>query len=61
MDKNSIIDIIWDIPFKLVEFARTVRDFMFREITIGNLTLSVWGVVGGVGVLALILYSIIKN
>lgn len=61
MNNNNIINIIWDIPFKLVAFARTARDFMFRELTIGNITISVWGIVGGVGVLALILYSIIKN
>ena len=57
----DLTDILFDIPEKLRGFANTLFDWIFTEITIGDLTLSVWQVIGGVGIVALILFSIIKN
>ena len=58
---NGLPSILWDIPVKLLKLARVIRNFMFYQLNIGDLTISVWMLLGGVGLVALILYSIIKS
>lgn len=57
----DIVDIIFDIPEKLVNLTNTLKNFMFAEVNLGTFSVSVWAIVGGVGLVALLIFSIIRG
>lgn len=60
----SITDIIFDLAERMVSFAQVLREWMFSTITIGGMSVSVWGLLGGGAVLlvgALIVISIVNG
>lgn len=57
----DIIEVILDLPEKLKKLSDTLFTFLFSSITIDGNEYSFWLLLGGVGVVAIILYSIIKN
>lgn len=57
----DIIEVILDLPEKLKNLSDTLFTFLFSSITIGENEYSFWLLLGGIGVVAIILYSIIKN
>lgn len=57
----DIIEVILDLPEKLKTLSDTLFNFLFSSITIDGNEYSFWLLLGGVGLVAIILYSIIKN
>lgn len=55
----NIVDIIWEIPQKLADLAAVLQSFIFEGITIGEYTLSFWGLLGGVLITAFIIAGIV--
>lgn len=55
----NIIDIILQLPDKLSQLTNTLLVFLFEEITIGDITVSLWGLLGGGLIVLLIVLSII--
>lgn len=53
---NFVID-LWGKLCNLVDF---LYNFLFTELNLGFTTISVWALLGGAGLLALIIYSIAK-
>lgn len=57
-------EIFFDIPLKLLDFAKALRDWMFKSIDVFGYEVSIWQLLGGsaVGVLGvIILISIVKD
>lgn len=54
---NNIIDFIWETAEQLLSMAQVLFDFLMQEITILGYQVSMWGLLGGVG---LILIFVIK-
>lgn len=57
----SIIDLVLDLPQKLQELVEVLQTWIFEGISIGGYTVSFWGLLGGVLITALIIYSIIRS
>lgn len=55
----DIIEIIYSIPMKLAGLAQALGEFIFAEITIGTVTVSLWGLLGGIGIAVAIIASIL--
>lgn len=55
----EIIDIIWDLPAKLARLSQTLQTFIFSSITVGDYTVSFWGLLGGVLLVALIIGGLV--
>lgn len=53
---------IFDLFFKLMDLTQKMTEFMFEEISVFGLgiNVSVWQGLGGVGLTALIVYSLAK-
>lgn len=52
---------IYDIFNRVVELADTLGDFLLSTITIADVEVSFLGILGGVGAVALIVFSIAKS
>lgn len=57
----NIIDIIFDLPQQLINLSAVLKDFLFSTVSIGGTEVSFWLILAGVGVVALILFSLIKS
>lgn len=57
----DIIEIIVDLPLKLKELAEVLKAFIFDGVQIGGTTYSIWLLLAGVGIVALIIFSIVRN
>lgn len=58
----AISEIFFDLVEKLLSFARTVRSFLFNPfVEIGTLQLSVWSIIGGVGLTIIIIISVVRR
>lgn len=51
---------LFDLAFRLAELAQKLVDFMFFEISIAGIDVSVWQALGGFGLTTLIVYSIVR-
>ena len=58
-DFNPII-FIWELAQKIIELGKTAYNFLFTEITILDITISVWQLIGGVGLIVVLIAIIIK-
>lgn len=62
MDNFSIIDFIFDLFDMLINFTNAMYNFLFFEINIGDIfKLSVWQLIGGVGMVSLLVAWLIKK
>lgn len=57
----DIIDILFELPTALVQLAKVLQNFLFDTIKIGNTNVSLWLIICGVGIVAVLVYSFIKN
>lgn len=57
----SIMQLLWELPIKLIALLSVMWNFLFTEISIGTLDVSVWGLVGGAGLVALIIVSLVRG
>lgn len=57
----DILDIVFDLPQQLINLTAILKDFLFSTVTINGIEYSFWLIIAGVGVVALILFSIIKS
>ena len=55
----DIIEIVLDLPEKLADLAATLQSWIFDGITIGDYTLSFWGLLGGALITIFIIASIV--
>lgn len=55
----DIIEIVLELPEKLQGLAETLQSWIFDGITIGDYTISFWGLLGGALITILIIASII--
>lgn len=57
----TIIDVLFDLPVKLTELTEVLFDFLFTTVDLFGIEVSFWGILGGIGVALLIVYSIVTN
>lgn len=57
----SIVEIIADLPELLVNMAQILYEFLFLPINFGSVTVSLWAVLSGVGLVVLIIVSIVNG
>lgn len=57
----DIIDVIFDLPEQLNDLGSTLFTFLFQSITINDTEISFWLLLAGFGIVALIIYSIIRS
>ena len=55
---NNIIDFIWDTAEQLLEMAQVLFDFLMQKITILGYDVSLWGLLGGVGLIAIFIIKL---
>ena len=55
---NNIIDFIWNTAEQLLEMAQVLFDFLMQEITILGYQVSLWGLLGGVGLIAIFIIKL---
>lgn len=55
---NNIIDFIWSTAEQLLSMAQTLFDFMMQEITILGYQVSMWGLLGGVGLITIFIIKL---
>lgn len=55
---NNIIDFIWNTAEQLLSMAQTLFDFLMQDITILGYQVSVWGLLGGVGLIAIFIIKL---
>lgn len=53
-------DFIFELPSILTRLSASIRDILGRSIDIGGTEISVLGLIAGVGLLAVVIFSIIK-
>ncbi len=54
---NFVLD-LWD---KISSLCSTLYDFLFYQFSVAGLTVSVWQLLGGAGLIALIVWSIVRG
>lgn len=55
---NNIIEFIWNTAEQLLSMAQVLFDFLMQEITILGYQVSVWGLLGGVGLIAIFIIKL---
>lgn len=50
---SNIIDFIWSTAEQLLSMAQVLFDFLMQEITILGYQVSMWGLLGGVGLIVI--------
>ena len=55
---NNIIDFIWNTAEHLLEMAQVLFDFLMQKITILGYDVSLWGLLGGVGLIAIFIIKL---
>ena len=56
-DKN-IIMFIWETGLKLIDLGKTLGDFLMQNITILGYSVSMWGLLGGVGIVLILIIKL---
>lgn len=57
----SIIDIVLELPMKMADLVTTLQEWIFTGVTIGDVNVSFWTLLGGVLIASLIVYSIVRS
>lgn len=55
----DLFDFVWQICEKLVDLGTWAVNFLFEKFTIFGMSVSVWGLLGGVGLTAVIIAKFI--
>lgn len=55
---NNIIEFIWNTAEQLLSMAQVLFDFLMQEITLLGYQVSVWGLLGGVGLIAIFIIKL---
>lgn len=55
---NNIIEFIWNTAEQLLAMAQVLFDFLMQEITILGYQVSLWGLLGGVGLIAIFIIKL---
>lgn len=55
---NNIVDFIWETAEQLLSMAQVLFDFLMQEITILGYQVSMWGLLGGVGLIVIFIIKI---
>lgn len=55
---NNIIDFIWNTAEQLLSMAQVLFDFLMQDITILGYQVSVWGLLGGSGLIAIFIIKL---
>lgn len=55
---NNIIDFIWSTAEQLLSMAQALFDLLMQEITILGFQVSIWGLLGGVGLIAIFIIKL---
>lgn len=55
---NNIIDFIWETAEQLLSMAQVLFDFLMQEITILGYQVSMWGLLGGVGLIVIFIIKL---
>lgn len=55
---NSIIEFIWNTAEQLLEMAQVLFDFLMQEITILGYQVSMWGLLGGAGLITIFIIKL---
>lgn len=55
---DNIIDFIWNTAEQLLSMAQVLFDFLMQEFTILGYQVSVWGLLGGVGLIAIFIIKL---
>lgn len=55
---NNIIDFIWETAEQLLSMAQVLFDFLMQEITILGYHVSMWGLLGGVGLIVIFIIKL---
>lgn len=61
MDWENVTDLIFDLPEKLAGLGNALYNLITTGITIGDTTYSIWLLFGGVGLVALLIFIIIRG
>lgn len=57
----GIMELLWELPTKLISMLNIIWTFLFTTISIAGYDVSIWGLVGGVGLVGLIIWGIIRG
>ena len=55
---NNIIEFIWSTAEQLLEMSQVLFDFLMQKITILGYDVSLWGLLGGVGLIAIFIIKL---
>lgn len=61
MDVNIIYDLTYGLVLKLVDFTNALVSFLFTEISVLDITFSVWQLLSGVALVSLLIAWFIKK
>lgn len=54
----NIVNFIWETAEQLLSMAQTLFDFLMQEITILGYQVSMWGLLGGVGLITIFIIKL---
>lgn len=54
----NIINFIWETAEQLLSMAQTLFDFLMQEVTILGYQVSMWGLLGGVGLITIFIIKL---
>lgn len=54
----NIVNFIWETAEQLLSMAQTLFDFLMQEITILGYQVSMWGLIGGVGLITIFIIKL---
>ena len=57
----GIMALLWELPTKLIAMINIIWAFLFTTISIVGYDVSMWGLVGGTGLVGLIIWGIIRG
>lgn len=54
----NIVNFIWETAEQLLSMAQTLFDFLMQEVTILGYQVSMWGLLGGVGLITIFIIKL---
>lgn len=55
---ENIVDFLWETGLRLINLGNTLKDFLFTQFNVAGYTVSMWALLGGVGIVAIIIFKI---
>ena len=52
---------LFELFYKMGSAGTVLYNFIMQEITLGDYTVSLWGLVGGVGLVAILILGLVKS